>query len=336
VQNIAKVEVVMREWIEVKSMQLNDADSLRGPTVRELLEYERDLNVHPNLPRLNGGAAIGLLWSFRQLLYQSSVFQNILDTPNKYQDTKTAVGAAYKQVYGKYHGWAVQQIFNLSFRSAPDASLIFNMMDTVKLRAITTGASRGSDDLSCEDDSFATDDTMLSESETLNSSFVAELAFWDAGVNSTEDEGRPQNVESLEVNLNRKDNDWLGNLLHHAAKIVDHIDKEFSKVGEKLLESQRLLANWGDMKAANIELPAEMHVHEKKDIQIFDEHSLPTSNYTACTAVLEGPELQMYISHQMERHIRTQISHYLNLMKPITFDLGELFEELNMNDPSKV
>ncbi|KAL3789148.1 hypothetical protein HJC23_012237 [Cyclotella cryptica] len=66
VQNIARVEVVMRQWIEMKSVELAankipSADTtLRGPTVRQLLEYERDSNIHPNLPRLNGGAAIGL------------------------------------------------------------------------------------------------------------------------------------------------------------------------------------------------------------------------------------------------------------------------------------
>ena len=346
VQNIAKVEVVIREWIEVKSMQLATEDILRGPTVRQLLEYECEINLHPNLPRLNGGAAIGLLWSLRQLLYQSAVFQNILDTPKKFEDTKTAVGAAYTQVYGKYHGWAVQKIFNYSFRSAPDASLIYNMMDIGKLREITGGASRGgSIVLSCDEESFATDDTEISESFDADDDasydvagqFVADLAFWGAAVNTTKSEGLAHEVESLKVDLDNKNNDWLGNLMHHASNIVEHIDREFSKIGEKLLESQRLLANWGDMKA----LDDKTGVAETKEnihFLVVDEQTNSTCNSAASSSgtTLDGPELEIYIAQKMEEHIRIQISHYLNLMKPITFDLGELFQELNMNDPSKV
>jgi hypothetical protein len=351
VQNIAKVEHVIREWIQMRSLESEYAgeDSsgermLRGPTVRQLLEYERDGKVHPNLPRLNGGAAIGLLWSLRQLLYQSAVFQNILDTPNKYPDSKAAVGAAYAQVYNKYHGWAVQKIFNYSFRSAPEASLIFNMMDTRKLEELTNEVSDniGFHDYEQREDgeSLATSITDLSECTDaaedghVNSGFLADMAFWDA--TGAQDIYNKHSSDPSKVDVGIKNVDWIDKLIRHASKIVDNIDEGFSKVGAKLLESQQVLPHWGDMKILNHSKPNEVDVSDDKGLKTRGEFAQYEGKIRVTAVSLDGPELEIYISQEMERHIRTQVLFYLNLMKPITFDLEELFDELNMNDPSKV
>lgn len=323
VQNIAKVEAVLREWIERKSLSLasdstndsSDENVLRGPTVRHLLEYERDNNLHPNLPCLKAGSAVGLLWSLRQLLYQSAVFQNILDTPDKYPDTKAAVGAAYSQVYNKYHRWPVQQIFNYSFRASPDIALIFNMMDTNKLREIT--------DINFyqEGGSVATTDTEMSDAKNSTAevgAFLLDMAFWESGGQEA-------------VSKISSDN-WVGKLLHHTSTFVDHIDHEFSKVGAKLLESQKFLTSWcrnfsgtKDRKVTNRAIETEENI----EIQTTDCQKTSVLS-------LEGSDLEMHITTEMEKHIRKQISNYLHLIKPITFELEEMFEELNMNDPSKV
>ena len=41
-----------------------------------------------------------------------------------YDTTNAALNAAYSEVYGKFHGWAVQKIFSYSFQAAPDGSEI--------------------------------------------------------------------------------------------------------------------------------------------------------------------------------------------------------------------
>ena len=346
VQNIAKVEHVIREWIVKMSLESVHASEdpsgehiVRGPTVRQLLEYERDSKIHPNLPRLNGGAAIGLLWSLRQLLYQSAVFQNILDTPNQYPDSKAAVGAAYAQVYNKYHGWAVQKIFNYSFKSAPEASLIFNLMDTSKLEEL---ANEVSDIGSQHEDgeSLATNITELSEftgnneSAEVNSCFLADMAFWDAtGAHANE---KKRDSDTAKVDVGGKIVDWIDQLMRDASKVVDNIDKGFSKVGSMLLESQKIVAHWGDKKVLNGSESKEVAVSDEKSLKSVDGEYAQYERNDAYSISLDGPELEMYISQEMERHIRKQVLFYLKMMKPITFDLEELFEELNMNDPSKV
>ena len=339
VQNIAKVEVVLREWIERKSLSLasdgrNDSSDeivLRGPTLRQLLEYERDNNLHPNLPRLRVGSAVGLLWSLRQLLYQSAVFQNILDTPDKYPDTKAAVGAAYSQVYNKYHGWAVQQIFNYSFKASPDISLIFNMMDTNKLREITDGANNGIINSCQEEGSIATRDTEISnanDSAAEVDAFLLDMAFWETGgTDVTQSPVFSQTIEHLEVDRDSSSNDWVGKLMHSTFTFVDRIDHEFSKVGAKLFFLTSWCRNFSgpkDRKKAN----KVIEIEENVTIQPTDCHKTIFS--------LEGSDLEMHITTEMEKHIRKQISNYLQLMKPITFELEEMFHELNMNDPSKV
>lgn len=349
VQNIAKVENVMRQWIERKSLDLASQDSanemiLRGPTVRDLLEYERDIiNAHPNLPRLNGGAAIGLLWTLRQLLYQSAVFQNILDTPNKYPNSKTAVGAAYSEVYDRYHGWAVSKIFNYSFKSAPEPSLIFNSMDINKLREITEEAKYANTRNDCAADVVVdVQNTDMQTNEipdrdaTFNRSFLAELSFWDVNINANRSATNQAKVSYSSDSLVGKDDDWIGKLVHRAAKLAERLDEEFCKIGSKLLSTQRLLAHWGEihMEASDTQEEKDEPSHKVDPSQV---ESLPPA---ACNSIkhigLEGPELDVYVATRMEAHIRQQISHYLRLLKPVTFELVTLFEELNMNDPSKV
>ena len=334
VQNIAKIEVVIRQWIHRKSLESSSDDHvLRGPTVRQLLVYERENNRHPNLPRLNGGAAIGLLWNLRQLLYQSAVFENILDTPNNYPDSKAAVGAAYTEVYGMYHGWAVQKIFNYSFRSAPEAALIFKMMDLSKLQEISDRVDHSMDNVECkEEDTVGTNDTGFTDPDTvawdehISFNLLSELAFWDNGLNTTETIGLSETVDSLNDELSGKSEDWLGKLMNRATKLVDHIDCEFNKIGAKLLESQQLLRDFRKQDKSPREINRE---------PICDES--PRSRCgNGSGVVFQGAELEMYKSQEMERHIRSQISYYLHLMKPITLDLQAMFGELNMNDPSKV
>ena len=155
VQNVAKIEDAVHRWIDYRRelIELQKAwqDSegctaennvlgeedfeLRSPTLRDLLEHEIDMDVHPKRPRLKEKtAAMGLLWVRRQLHYQTSLFSNIIKVPNDFKTANWAVQAAYNEVYGQYHGWAVQKIFNYSFQSAPEVEHIFKYMNPHRLK----------------------------------------------------------------------------------------------------------------------------------------------------------------------------------------------------------
>jgi hypothetical protein len=144
VQNLGKMETAVHEWLDYRREQVamerawepNSGDGdfyddeLRSPTLRDLLEHEVDCNVHARLPRLvEKTAAMGLLWVRRQLHYQTSIFSNILRVPETFPSSHAAVASAYAQVYGHYHGWAVQKIFNYSFQAAPAVSEIYKFMN---------------------------------------------------------------------------------------------------------------------------------------------------------------------------------------------------------------
>jgi hypothetical protein len=156
VQNVAKIEQAVHTWIdhrrELLSIQegfeedatdINTASSveLRSPTLRDLLQFEIDMEVHDKLPRLKEKtAAMGLLWVRRQLQYQTALFDNVLHVPTRFESTKHAVAAGYFQVYERYHGWAVQKIFSYSFQAAPDATEIYKSMNPARVKELTEAA----------------------------------------------------------------------------------------------------------------------------------------------------------------------------------------------------
>lgn len=131
-QNLAKIEQAAHSWIAS-----HGPSKSCGPTLRQLLEHEVDKGIHAHLPRLKDKTgAMGLLWVRRQLQYQSHIFKNFLEVPGRFSSTEEGVKAAYTDVYGSYHGWAVQKIFTYSFQSAPKAEEIFKQMNPHKLKEL--------------------------------------------------------------------------------------------------------------------------------------------------------------------------------------------------------
>lgn len=153
VQNLVKIEEAVHKYLD-HQQDTHGMDTyviLRTPTLHELLSFEIEMGVHPanRLPRLTEkSAGMGLLWVRRQLAYQTHLFDNVRRT-DKYTTTKDAVSAAYKEVYDRYHGWAVQKIFNYSFQASPKSNIIFRHMNPRLLQKLlsmectgTTSASK--------------------------------------------------------------------------------------------------------------------------------------------------------------------------------------------------
>jgi Glycolipid transfer protein (GLTP) len=147
VQNIVKIEEAAHGWLDHRRDACAGSDATCGaelhtPTLRELLEYELETGVQPTnrLPYLTEkSAGMGLLWVRRQFAYQTQIFDNVMameDGSGAKSRMKDAVSAAYTQVYGQYHGWAVQKIFNYSFQAAPEAEEILRFMNPHRLREL--------------------------------------------------------------------------------------------------------------------------------------------------------------------------------------------------------
>merc|ERR1712232_452610 len=51
---------------------------------------------------------------------------------------------------------------------------------------------------------------------------------------------------------------------------------------------------------------------------------------------LEGEDLEKYVNEKLTKYAHDQMDLFLSVSKPILEDLDRLFEELNMNDPTKV
>jgi hypothetical protein len=141
VQNLLKIEQAVHAWLDRRADMIDfmastpDATELRSPTARQLLESEIELEMHPKLPYLKEKTAgMGLLWVRRQLHYHTQLLDNAMQVPNRFANVKDAVSAAYTEVYDRYHGWAVQKIFNYSFQSAPDEKIIFRHMNPQRLK----------------------------------------------------------------------------------------------------------------------------------------------------------------------------------------------------------
>ena len=126
VNNIAKIEGAAHDYIDDQK-ENHDVSEIYGPTLRQLLQFEKEKDRHPKLPRLREvSGAMGLLWVRRQLHFQLSFFENALDT--SFTTTADAFQAAYARVYSNFHGMAVKKIFNYSLKAAPEIQEVYECM----------------------------------------------------------------------------------------------------------------------------------------------------------------------------------------------------------------
>lgn len=280
VQNVAKIEKAVHEWVDYRrgilSLQgewdegfcpasglskasVNPNCQLRSPTLRDLLQYEADMSVHDRLPRLKDKtAAMGLLWVRRQLHYQTSLFANVVKVPTVFSTVTQAIGSAYSEVYDQYHGWAVQKIFKYSFQAAPEVKEIYKFMNPHRLK-----------------------DVMQKASQLKSKSNVAEPLI-----------SQPE--------LSRQERE-----LNPLQQFGEHIAGEWTKLTTAI----------GN---------------------IFDDENGGKPNHRATGAGLSGQELDDFVTKEMTQDAHNHIVVYLQTVQGLLSDLARLFDELNMDDPTKV
>lgn len=379
VQNLAKIETAMREWIDHRQYDLEETDGggvehSHGPTLHQLLEYERDAGIHADLPRLNDNtAAMGLLWVYRQLRYQTAIFENILDTSGEYPDAEAAVGGAYTDVYGSLHGWAVQKIFNYSFRAAPEIAVIFNYVNPHRLEEVMEEIRLGVVEHVVDDNTA--DDATSNESNIVpmsNEEFLIKTTTSTslANGNGQEDQSKgrvlildapsPYEENQSEILMGGYDvkedydtkfpplqgsgniwvdmgshvvNEW-NKLGYEIDKLGKHVENEVNKVGNEWDKiSNKIVFEW-DKLASGVAGAFGIHSAAEEGGNDLAFDTSPVVQEGR--RFLEGEELEQYISIQMERNIREHIALYLQFVKPLLSDLMGLLDEMNMDDPTKV
>lgn len=309
VQNIVKIEHAAHMWIEssvLDQLEQSKKSPQRSPTLRQLLADEIDGDVHPNnrLPRLKEKtAAMGLLWVRRQLNYQTAIFDNILSVPKVFPTVIDAVGAAYTEVYGSLHGWAVQKIFNYSFQSAPNAKEIFRHMNPRLLDELKNKAISSSPASPCSDMDVDTNE-------------VTPVTVVTTVTDGTE----CHSSKGFLLKSHRKGGthvlDFLTNIGLDFDKFGHHLGGEWDKVVCKV-------SNIFDQK-------------EQKDCKN-TLVSLKTRGGSSKTSnTLSDEDIEEFTSEEIQRDAKAHISVFIKVVSPMLNDLAGLFDEMNMDDPTKV
>jgi hypothetical protein len=290
---------------------------LQSPTLRDLLLHEIHADIHPNrkLPQLKEkSAAMGLLWVRRQFHYQTSIFSNILRIPNVFSSAVDAVSAAYAEVYGSLHGWAVQKIFNYSFQSAPDIHVIFRHMNPTLLKKLIFSNHHSEE--STRDDDLPVIGTRHStiESEPLNGESIKSQS--DGELHLQPSDKEKNNGNNMFQNLLTDWDNFGKQLSVEIGKISDHIGNEWDKLSSSL---------FGTSKNKNV----EHNSYDTRGGALF-----LTSKESGQKP--SGVALEEFITKEMSSDAQDRIKVFLNVAQPILSDLAGLFSELNMDDPTKV
>lgn len=324
VQNLAKIESAVHDWISQKSYEVAERDAHlkmhqdckdaaanappecfalsapkdeeikpRSPTLRELLQFEIETDHHPNhkLPRLKEkSAAMGLLWVRRQLHYQTAVFNNVVSVPKKFPNAIAAVASAYSDVYGEIHGWTVQKIFNYSFKSAPHVEEIFCHMNPTRHAEVKNAALNS-----------------IRQNDIVN-------------------QMNPVTTILVENSEHSNDNPFF----RFFSDVHRHVGNELEKIGD------HIGGEW-DKVVCNV---SNIIQHDNHDCFSTEKGALSTrggsDNKGSSGRGVNDEELDQFVKSEMAKDASNHIVSFLKIVKPVLNDLEGLFDEMNMNDPTKV
>jgi len=310
VQNIAKIEHAIYDYIDLKSQNgddemtsfssngTNSHQTITSPTLRDLLQYEVDYDVQDvaKLPRLKEkSAAMGLLWVRRQLVYQTAIFNNVLDVPNRFGSSREAVQAAYDEVYGDLHGWAIQKIFSYSFQAAPEGIEIYKYMNPHRLEEVQ----------------------MEARANILGTKVAKKRKL-----------GGP---------LGKLGNSPIGRLGRHIGsewnKMACNVGNEWDKLADNVgNEWDKMTGNIGQLFGQ----PQKQPTNEKRPRNDCSTLSVELDPGMASDEAAKELEIETYINQEMRMDAYDHIKAYLEVVDPLVNDLTALIDEFNMDDPTKV
>lgn len=260
-QNLAKIESGVHSYLKhTEALQVDNPKHIPSPTLRQVVQHEIDTGAHKNLPHLTeNSTASGLLWTKRQMHYQTATFSNSLQTPLLFPTPKDAAMAAYHEVYDRFHGWAVKQVFNHSFGGSPPLEKIWKAMDPPQPLNASKQDTQRSPRLErmlseiSEDSEASEDNKILMALEDFGKHIVCK---WDEFLglfNCVSDEERKQDARNLilssesHVNLNAAVTSAMGIFESSdppqsiESSAIDPIDKAKKGASEFVAEMQPLL-----------------------------------------------------------------------------------------------
>eukprot|EP00546_Thalassionema_frauenfeldii_P011850 CAMPEP_0178908246 /NCGR_PEP_ID=MMETSP0786-20121207/7816_1 /TAXON_ID=186022 /ORGANISM="Thalassionema frauenfeldii, Strain CCMP 1798" /LENGTH=370 /DNA_ID=CAMNT_0020580127 /DNA_START=646 /DNA_END=1755 /DNA_ORIENTATION=+ len=301
IQNIAKVEDGVHKWIDSKvSAGIEEIDS---PTISQLLKYELLNGVHPRLPKLKDNTvAIGVVWMYRQLQFQSEIFRNLQECRASNDSAMYAMKAAYKTVFDNYHGWALQQGFNYAFKGAPPISMIFSMMNPDLSVSIENKANEA--DVVILPMTFHSTDKDRDD-EVVEDMFHGFDLF--------------QNIDRGWKTLGGKvEQEWFG-----------LIDKLVMGGNRPMKENRSSVRSSSESETdADESIASDGSLSVKTNCEEYARNSIPSF-------VLSGPSLELHIKDETSKAANNDMKAYSTVMSPMLEDISWTINDFGMNDPSK-
>jgi hypothetical protein len=309
IRNAAKVETAIHRWILAETAA--GKDEIRTPTVRQLLEYELENNVHVRLPKLKDRtAAMGLVWMYRQLQFQTQIFANFLEVPDTYGSSVDAVRSAYKEVFSPYHSWAIQQVFNYSFNGSPPAALVFKMMNPEVGEMIQR-------EVNTEPDlNFAPEVVSSSYANSFDEDYFQDE---DSNVDALTLMSKEGEISCVNIGTEVK-RGWT--------EFAANVEREWSAFVDDLVRGGNKPRSRLSCEATVVE-PLETRSDPGVHISVGKRTPVPR-------VVLNEEALQLYVQQETARAARGEIECYLKTMKPLLGDVAAAIEGFGMNDPTKV
>jgi len=331
VQNIAKIEHAIHDYVNRHAKKDDSKESsntsnngtnpqhmVTSPTLRELLQYEVDTDVHDNtkLPCLKEkSAAMGLLWVRRQVLYQTAIFNNVIDVPTRFDSSRAAVQAAYDEVYGNLHGWAVQKIFSYSFQAAPNGIEIYKYMNPHRLEEVQQEARSKIMRIPGERKQKSDGPLKLGQLAVGNSP----IARFSRHVGKEWDKVAGNVV-----------NEWdkiAGNVVNEWDKVAGNVVNEWDKVTGNIVQlfgQQRKQQEHRPNKRRRLSTESGATIDSEQTIIDVD------------TLAARELEMETFVNQEMRKDAYEHIKAYLEVVDPLLDDLSNLIDEFNMDDPTKV
>jgi hypothetical protein len=311
-QNLEKIERGVHAYLRhhqklnAKSAQTADAP-IPSPSLRQLLQFEAETNLHERLPRLTEkSSASGLLWVKRQLQYNTLFFSNALELPSFYPSAEEAVRAAYHGVYVEYHGWAVKQLFTRTFSGSPPMEKFWkNLSPPTDVPRNNRGKfNRTNDDF----EPRARTDSL---------------------------------TNSASMSTDRDDHE------EHDNEVLVALDKMRLDIVEKWEDLLRMFNCGLEEKKKdkeNLILSSQSHFNLNQFHRDVADSSLPknsgedvsdtvslSSNSSSMVADTNATKEQELIEKS-----RRDTEDFVRSFSPVVADLGAMFDQLNMHDPTKV
>mmetsp|Transcript_128 Transcript_128/g.327 ORF Transcript_128/g.327 Transcript_128/m.327 type:complete len:594 (+) Transcript_128:55-1836(+) len=316
-QNLAKIERGVHEYLKhhqtmIREGNKDPATPIPSPTLRELLQFEIKTSVHKRLPYLaEKSSASGILWTKRQLQYQTLLISNLLEVPTSYPSAKDAAYAAYELVISEYHGWAIRQIFSHSFGSTPPLDKIW-----LAMRPPTTAFPENCGDTKKKQHHSRCPPPVRAISDLNSFTFdSAETQEEDNKVLAALDNFRHEIVEKWEDVVR-----------------MFNCGKEEKKKGKKglVLSSESHF----DLNHLNQEIvESSLRNNDTGAGTISDTNSVVTIA-TSCSAS-SSAGAGISLRQAKVQKSKGESEDFMRLVLPMISDLGIMIDELNINDPSK-